>query len=631
VSSVEKLADIYKLEGQTDGINTIERPRWPFWKHVLLALLFLAIGGGAAFGGYQYWKWRQTPSVLSDIKLQIHSDEELVSGEEAVYLIDYLNLGSVDLNQAVLNLRYPAGFILASAIPEPSKEHVWELGTIAAAGAGQIKLKGKMVGEIDETKTLTAVLSYMPANFNSEFQTVASFTAAVKSSDLDIVLDGPQKAYTGEKVVYGIHYKSVSQNVLDMVRIQWAAPVNFSILSVTPPFKSKEDNTWEIFGAGFEGDVRVEGVFGNLGSEEDPSAVGIRGYLKAGDTFYLQKSLDQKVAVLGSDVSLGLVINGAYQSQPAGLGDTLQYKVFVKNNSDAVFEGVQIKLFVESKSDFLNLNTQKKKFHLIQMDDINAVPQAKLSLASTGKSSDVFETAVLKWSEVEYQDLEEIAPDEEKEFNITLKLKDAAGVFEMLGAETIGGLSLTSYIEAEIEKIGGRLLKRVSRSQSIDNAIHSDVALATIGRYFNEDGTPGAGPLPPVVGKETTYKIEWKLLNSVHELSNIEVSAILPEYVKWSVKKELSAGELDYNFQTRRLRWKINRMPLSVKELKAAFEIILQPTSEQVGQIVVLIPKTLIMVTDAYIGKSVTLSAPGLTSSLEHDARAQGMGIIAQE
>jgi len=48
-------------------------------------------------------------------------------------------------------------------------------------------------------------------------------------------------------------------------------------------------------------------------------------------------------------------------------------------------------------------------------------------------------------------------------------------------------------------------------------------------RYFTPEGAPlGTGPLPPKVDKRTVYRVFWKLDNSLHQLDEIKVEAILP-------------------------------------------------------------------------------------------------------
>jgi hypothetical protein len=184
-------------------------------------------------------------------------------------------------------------------------------------------------------------------------------------------------------------------------------------------------------------------------------------------------------------------------------------------------------------------------------------------------------------------------------------------------------------LEGSMDAVGNDRSVRVIRTAPLTFRYRSDVALASEARYFTEEGAPlGAGPLPPVAGKTTSYRVFWSVNKTLHPLENLQVTAVLPASVAWGAASSSQAGTLSYDDATRTVTWSLNRMPEDVDALEASFEIQLTPTEFDVGRFAQLLGESRLSATDPTVSEPVIRALPPLTSDLQNDEGARSKGVV---
>lgn len=168
-----------------------------------------------------------------------------------------------------------------------------------------------------------------------------------------------------------------------------------------------------------------------------------------------------------------------------------------------------------------------------------------------------------------------------------------------------------------------------------ENKINSDLAAQVLARYFTPDGDQlGRGPLPPKAGVATKYWIFLSAENNLNNVSDVFVSAILPQNVEWTGNKSVSLGELSYNETKRNVAWKVGEVGRYTGEewskQGAAFEVALTPDAEQIGQAALLFDKIKIFGTDKFTGQFLERTAPDVTTDLVYDGLAKGKGKVVE-
>lgn len=153
-------------------------------------------------------------------------------------------------------------------------------------------------------------------------------------------------------------------------------------------------------------------------------------------------------------------------------------------------------------------------------------------------------------------------------------------------------------------------------------------------RYYNDAGAAlGAGPIPPVVGGTTSYRVYWRVTNTTSDASDLTLTTTLPSHVFWTGKNiSRDAGDISFNAAKRTVTWTLNKVPAStgsrLPTLNAAFEVSITPTSSQIGADVVLSPSATATATDSWTGRSIEITEPTLTTDLPTDPEAAGEGVV---
>ncbi len=138
----------------------------------------------------------------------------------------------------------------------------------------------------------------------------------------------------------------------------------------------------------------------------------------------------------------------------------------------------------------------------------------------------------------------------------------------------------------------------------------------------------GFGPVPPVVGKTTAYRVYWQMQKRWHGLKDVKVTAVLPRRVAWSALAQAEAGQLAYSSSTREVSWTIKQVPEQTKELEAWFEVQLTPDEVDAGRFADLLGEAKIVFTDELIGEQIARIQPVITTDLPEDDGAKGKGVV---
>jgi hypothetical protein len=184
-------------------------------------------------------------------------------------------------------------------------------------------------------------------------------------------------------------------------------------------------------------------------------------------------------------------------------------------------------------------------------------------------------------------------------------------------------------LQGTMATVGKDKATRVIRTSPMSFRYRSDASLKAEARYFTEEGAPiGFGPLPPVAGKSTGYRINWTVNKTLHPLQNLEVSTVLPASVSFGANSSTEAGVMSYDPASRTVRWTLNRMPEGVNELAASFDVQLTPTNFDVGRFAQLVSESRLAAVDELLSENIVRSLPPLTTDLSEDEGARNKGVV---
>ncbi len=596
------------LAWQTKPVNmqTIDRgPRRRRWPLILLLVLGTLFAVTAV--GFVMFTRGSVKFDEPGVKLSLEVPTSVASGEEVAITVSYLNNQAVDLKSAELTLSYAEGFTVVDAVPaaEGPLKNTWVLGTIRSGFGGQIVIRGLLVGTLQSQREFAAALAYKPANFNSEFTTKAQAVATIESSRLSLEVKGPSRIVPGTGATITVVLSNTSTEEQKGVKVLVDPADGFAVANAEPA--TADTDTWilESLAAGEKKTLKLTGTFtGEVGAMRE---VKFRvGLVDSAGAFTLQNSQNLIVTLINPELTFSVALTKPTNAVPR-LGDTLTYTATYRNNSDYELK----KLVV----------TATFKGGVYHWEKVDATPSANLAEAAQG---------TIVWDAGKAPTLAAVKPGEERTLELSVPLIEAlqnpTKADKEFSLETVWTVKSDS-----VESLGGPI---EVKTDPLVTKVGTTAKLVAEARYYEEEGNAiGSGPLPPQVGKTTSYRINWILSNTTNDLSDVTVQTTLPETAFWTGKvQNASAGTLVFDSTTRKVTWTINRVPAGTgslsAQLVAAFEVSVTPKPSDVGLLMVLTEKTAMAGMDTFTGQTVGVESPQLTTELTNDIQGRSKGIV---
>lgn len=609
----QELTKIYQnQDGSMPDISHLEIKRKSRGKLIVLSVVGIAALltsvswlGFLLFGGIGQ-------SDAKSMQLEISAPQNIASGDEVDYILTYKNIEKVPLDDVEIIFRYPDGYSFTEADPAPKAEFntVWTIGRLEQNQRGQITIKGKLIGEVGSLKTINVTASFRPENFSSTFKETAEATSQITNSTLDVSLEGPDKTLAEKEVTYTVKYHNTSSQDLQHVKIIANYPASFVFKDADPkPFSQADEarhlnNQWVIdsLGKNQAGEIKITG--GYLADTTVTAAdfsVQIGFFDPQTDEFSVQQEKKVTTNIVGQNLALNLIANGSNQDQPISFEQTLAYSIVYKNLGQADLNDVTI--IANLDGDVLDWDS---------LDD---------------KHGGTIKGNTITWTKDQIAELNQLRPLDEGTIDFTIQVK-AANKINLAKAT----LQLKSKATATMVKIGELETPDATvESNQITNNISTDVDLKVEGRYFTTDNIPvGSGPLPPVVGQTTTFRIYWSIANSLHQVGDVTVSTVLPNGVSWANKFLANSGSLSYSNGDNKVTWTIASIApnKSFDDTTAWFDVSVTPTTDQVKKILILTGQTTLDAIDKITNAPITKVGKAITSNLEDDPIGGGKGLV---
>ncbi len=590
-----KAVDVKKLDIK-------KRRGFFFWFFTLL--FTAAILGGAGYGAYTYYL--QGGSDVTAVELSLDGPAEVTAGQEFYYTVTFKNTTAIALNNARFSVNYPDNFVFLDAQPfADSETSIWNFPSIPAGRTSTIKIKGKIIGPVNQTGIILATLTYTPANFSSEFKKEQSLTTAVNDIGLDIDYDYISSVLIGADDQITVKYKAHTGNRIDNFRVTVEPQENIEFIK-----SDNADNTgqnqnieevrpgvWQVNGATTtEQEIPIRFKVNSKVSDTQDIKIDYEQDDGSG-TFHKFKEDTITLEVMKSDLNLTMIINGAKEDQGVNFGDTLNYSIVYSNKGETDMKDVVIMAVLES--DFLDWTT--------------------LNNPSQGKEKG----NTITWTKAEVPGLEALKPGEEGTIDFSIKVAELGAI---QSGKEYQVKSYAQYTIGNADEVSGN---DDNKSNTILNKINSNLVLDEQLRYFSEDNIAvGSGPLPPKVGETTSFKVYWKLENSLHDLTDARVAVTLPDYVSWDDKSLSSVGTVVYDPDTNRVIWQIGRLPDTVTNASAEFSVKITPAEADRNKIMVITPGSTVTATDSETKTELTKTTGAKTTRLEDDNIANSDGIV---
>lgn len=522
-------------------------------KHPLLRAFFalLIIGGlmaSAAWVGFFYLP-SQKQNSSQNITLEINGPTDLSVGATTTYVIHFQNNEKVKINNVVLTVNYPEGFVFTESNKQSDNEGKteWKIGSINPGENDEVKITGQNFGTINQQNSWRVFLNYTPENFASELQKMVTLTTKISEAPVSISALGPDKAVIGDEVEYTYTVKRTGEWPAQKLFVKPILPANFYVVTSSPLIA--KDNTWSIIidpatTTPDEMHYKIIGKFNELGLNLEENSI-----VETGAELLLPFSNDLQMFTIGSSKintelaknsqTFSLAINGTMTDFGSRPGEMLNITLYLKNSGKDSMKNVGIKLAVEAPA--------LKKQSAINWAEISD----KLDGTIVGEQiNEKNRRATITWDSGELPVLAEIKPNAEATIDLRVPIRST----ENFDLAAIGDYLIKTIAEVTYKDKSGT--EKTLGSNPVNITLNSDLTLD-----IRSEGT-GA-----------TRSVTWVLENSFHPLKNLELTATLFGDITFALGAETPAGTVNYDEKEKKITWQISDMPESVDVLALPFTV----------------------------------------------------------
>lgn len=484
-----------------------------------IALTLIAAGVIFKAGG-----WLFAPE---NVQVTITGPKRAESNESVEYIIRYENNNWVDLDEAELILTYPEMFRIAegSGFEVSATRAVLPLGTVKKSSLNSVTIKGSFQSLQDQVALFTATLRAAPAGVASRVDTEYQYSIAVESSAIIIELGVPSQAGDGQFVDYVATYRNESTETVGNLQLVIDYPLGFTYRESTP-LPSKGENTWNIpsLAPGGSGTVAVRGTV--QGVQGDVKRVLAKVGVPQGDGSILSYAeIERQTRIDASPLAIIQRI-GSDDRKSVAPGDLLPYRLMFRNDGDIGLRDLILTVELDPKYfDVANIDFGEGGTYNVEKRQaiFRAGDRKVLGLIDPGKSAEISFSLPVRSDLASYG-----RPNLEVE---SVARIDSPDVPTPIGANKIVASNRVTY------KVQTKPLFEMS-------GYH-------FGVYEN------TGPIPPVVGYETTYTLNLRVASTINAVENARAVLSMPGQVRYLKTFKNDQGSVLYNDRTGEISWNI--------------------------------------------------------------------------
>ncbi len=529
-----------------------------FTKIVIFAFVFFL--GSLSFALYKFGN--KAPAIYSNtVDISVVGPVSVGGGEGMTLDIIVQNRNSFAIETVDIVLEYPEGTKADDLKTELTRVREG-LGDIPANSIVKKTYAAALFGEEGEQKSIDVRAEYRVPNSNAIFETKKTFTLALQSSPVKLLVETVKEITSGQALAFDVTVSSNSNSDLEnvLVTVDYPFGFNFSQSTIVPTqannvwffekLSPQESKKFTVRGA-LIGQNMEERVFKwNVGLAETDSK----------DDFKVKfTTIPKSISLIRPFLAMDLAIDGDFAVDLVRSGGTqIGGRLTYTNNTGGVIVDPQIILkldgevlndsTVELAGGFFNSNDNTITWNKITKPDLFT----EIAVGQSETLTFNFKTKTLATRQAVYKNPEII-------------------VSSVITGKRIGEGSVPEDIKVEAAK-------RIK--------IQSDVALNAVTTFA---GGPfeNTGPIPPKIENDTTYTVTLNLTNSSNALERGKVRATLPPYVRWNNKIFPSNENVNYDAASRSIEWDLGNVREHVGFIDPArsisVQLTLNPSTSQLG------------------------------------------------
>lgn len=507
---------------------------------------------------------------------------EVISGAPSTLVIDYQNKTKEILKDPKLDLTFPKHFLLQSISyngTNVSDKNI-SLSDIPVGGTGTIHIQGVMFGDVGGEQIFGSTLTFTHGKkkeVTEHTSELYSFSPSHSTLTLDLTL--PDRAIASQSMSGIITYKNTSAFDFPEVIIKPEWPTGFTFLDASTQIRNESFILTNVK-AGTNGEIQFKGKLGDVPNTLPfifhPSFV-------FGQDRYSQETLTQSVPILPAQIQLSTTIEKNILTP----GTDAVFHIHYKHIGDEPLQ--KVKIGITSRSPFFS--TQ------------NSFGQTILTLN----------------------------PGDEGTIDLTIPIRPSVETSALTSYQNILVRSNTT-VSYTRKSVPNETL--ITSGTELETPLTTPLNIESFARYTTPEGDQiGRGSLPPRVGQKTSYWIFWHIDGTSNQINNGLIEGTLLDNVSFSGHQTSSEDNgVTFNEATHKVSWNVASIPPTLdpqaQVFSSAFEVIVIPSSNQIGSTATLMKNIHFSGTDAFTGSLLNKTSIDITTSLPNDKMAKNKGVV---
>ncbi len=536
--------------------------------------------------------------VDTKVSLSIEGPKNVASAESVLFSLSYTNTNWVSLHNVEIILSYPKSFRLDSSekwTVADAKTTI-PIGDISPRSTGRVDITGKFFGAKGDLSALAATLQYSPSQMSEVFSYDTRYGVTISTSPLSLEVSAPQSAGTGDTVEYLVNFENQGDGKFSNIRVKAEYPDTFTFVSSDP---APSEGT-SVFSVGdippkTAGKVRVTGTLTGERGEVKPVKFSI-GYLQGDGNFLSYNEVTQATRMSASPLLITQSVNDS-RDVTTTLGSVLTYRISYKNSGNIGLRDA-----------------------IVTFDFDTAI----LDFSRMQKRSGYFDTEKnrLIWKASDIPQLAVLDPGESGEITFTVPVLDQV---QDIPGKHFGIRTIARIDSPDIPTPEGS--NKIIASNTLSVRLGSAIDLAVKGRYYDAP-IENTGPIPPMVGMQTTYALTFHLTNSFNDLSGAKVVASLPSGVRFTGKISPDSETVTFNSRTNELIWDIGNFSAGGDEVSrdVTVQVAMIPGPSDVDESPRLMIRAVFSAKDSFTNEEVKREQGEQTTALSDDPKMTSAG-----
>ncbi|MCA9364546.1 MAG: hypothetical protein KC736_01505 [Candidatus Moranbacteria bacterium] len=535
------------------------------------------------------------------VSVFVSGPENVESGAPVEFVITYENDNRASLDDAVLFLEYSDNFSpdvsrMSNFLVAGRTRASVDIGSVEAHSKKSVSVSGTFSGPKGHVASFRAMLEYSPDNVSSRFSSEVQVNVSLDSSPLSFSVTSPFEVADGDVVEYLVQWENLGGRRLEDVRVRAEYPQGF-VFDGSDPRVSLSDNVWQI-GSVDAGDSGVISVRGHLyaGDQNEKVITFSAGSFDSSGSFVSFGSVEERTRLLRSPFVVTHTVSGLREGAVTP-GQQLRYVVNYQNTGDVGLRDVVVYLDVDNPVlDYEKVSFEQKGAYDVSQNRFvwraSYVPE--LNFVAPGQSGSIaFVVPVLRDSYVRQST--------DRNFSIT---------------------SVASIDSPTIDTPLDR--NKVIASDLVSMKLNTVLGLDAYLVYHDEQ-SPNTGPLPPVVGQETTYTLRLSLSNASNDVRDSRVSILLPANVSFVGGVRPEDESVRFNDRTNEIVWDTGRLSAGLgyvsESRDVSMTLVFRPSPENVGEPAILVRSVTVSAVDLFTQENVSSVVEDRTTVLSRDPK----------